>query len=301
MNVLLILKGLTVIGMLWSAFVIVKGIKGQLATEEGQAQWAAEKKFGIYNGIVGIVAYFFDTLGIGSYAIASSAFKLRKSVKDEFIPGTLNVGAAIPVLLEAFLFFGFVEVDILTLVLMVAGQVLGANLGAGLVTKWDAHKIRLGMGIGLIALGIIMAVRTLGIGPFGALGTALGLTGIKLIIATIVCVALGAFMNIGIGAYAPTMALVAIMGMNVGAAFPIMMGGCAFLLAFGNVPKFVKEKKYDMVASAYTTVLGTIGVLIAYFLVKSLPLDKLLWLVIIVVLYTGAIFLKDAVKDNKAA
>ncbi|MDD5823530.1 MAG: permease [Firmicutes bacterium] len=298
MNVLMVLKGLTVIGMIWSAFVIVKGIKGQLATAEGKAEWDSQKKHGLYNGIVGIVAYFFDTLGIGSYAIASSAFKLRKSVKDEYIPGTLNVGAAIPVLLEAFLFFGFVEVDILTLVLMVAAQVLGANLGAGIVTKWDAHKIRLGMGVGLLCLGIIMAVRSLGIGPFGAVGTALGLSGVKLIIAVIVCVALGAFMNIGIGAYAPTMALVAILGMNVGAAFPIMMGGCAFLLAFGNVPKFVKEKKYDMVASCYTAILGTIGVLIAYFLVKSLPLDILMWLVIVVVLYTSILFLRDAIKKN---
>lgn len=298
MNVLMVLKGLTVIGMIWSAFVIVKGIKGQLATAEGKAEWDSQKKHGLYNGIVGIVAYFFDTLGIGSYAIASSAFKLRKSVKDEYIPGTLNVGAAIPVLLEAFLFFGFVEVDILTLVLMVAAQVLGANLGAGIVTKWDAHKIRLGMGVGLLCLGIIMAVRSLGIGPFGAVGTALGLSGVKLIIAVIVCVALGAFMNIGIGAYAPTMALVAILGMNVGAAFPIMMGGCAFLLAFGNVPKFVKEKKYDMVASCYTAILGTIGVLIAYFLVKSLPLDILMWLVIVVVIYTSILFLRDALKKN---
>ena len=298
MNVLMVLKGLTVIGMIWSAFVIVKGIKGQLATAEGKAEWDSQKKHGLYNGIVGIVAYFFDTLGIGSYAIASSAFKLRKSVKDEYIPGTLNVGAAIPVLPEAFLFFGFVEVDILTLVLMVAAQVLGANLGAGIVTKWDAHKIRLGMGVGLLCLGIIMAVRSLGIGPFGAVGTALGLSGVKLIIAVIVCVALGAFMNIGIGAYAPTMALVAILGMNVGAAFPIMMGGCAFLLAFGNVPKFVKEKKYYMVASCYTAILGTIGVLIAYFLVKSLPLDILMWLVIVVVIYTSILFLRDALKKN---
>lgn len=43
----------------------------------------------------------------------------------------------------------------------------------------------------------------------------------------------GAFMTIGVGAYAPTFALVSMMGMNVQSAFPIMMGGCVFLMTFG--------------------------------------------------------------------
>lgn len=299
MNSLLILKGLCIVGMLLTAFLMVGAFKRQLATEDGAAKIQEEKKHGAYNAVVGMVSYFFDTLGIGSYAIASSAYKIRKSVPDELIPGTLNAGGAIPVLLEAFLFFGFVEVNTITLVSMIFAQVLGALVGAGIVTKWDAHKIRLGMGVGLLALGIIMALKTLAVGPFsGGNGDALGLTGVKLVIAVIVCFFLGAFMNIGIGAYAPTLALVSIIGMSVGAAFPIMMGGCAYLMAFGNVPKFLRENKIDMIATIGTTICGCLGVLIAYFLVKSLPVDKLMWLVIVVVIYTSILFLRDALKKK---
>lgn len=299
MNSLLILKGLCIVGMLLTAFLMAGAFKRQLATEDGAAKIQEEKKHGAYNAFVGMVSYFFDTLGIGSYAIASSAYKIRKSVPDELIPGTLNAGGAIPVLLEAFLFFGFVEVDTITLVSMIFAQVLGALVGAGIVTKWDAHKIRLGMGVGLLALGIIMALKTLAVGPFsGGNGDALGLTGVKLVIAVIVCFFLGAFMNIGIGAYAPTLALVSIIGMSVGAAFPIMMGGCAYLMAFGNVPKFLRENKIDMIATIGTTICGCLGVLIAYFLVKSLPVDKLMWLVIVVVIYTSILFLRDALKKK---
>lgn len=299
MNSLLILKGLCIVGMLLTAFLMAGAFKRQLATEDGAAKIQEEKKHGAYNAVVGMVSYFFDTLGIGSYAIASSAYKIRKSVPDELIPGTLNAGGAIPVLLEAFLFFGFVEVDTITLVSMIFAQVLGALVGAGIVTKWDAHKIRLGMGVGLLALGIIMALKTLAVGPFsGGNGDALGLTGVKLVIAVIVCFFLGAFMNIGIGAYAPTLALVSIIGMSVGAAFPIMMGGCAYLMAFGNVPKFLRENKIDMIATIGTTICGCLGVLIAYFLVKSLPIDKLMWLVIVVVIYTSILFLRDALKNK---
>jgi hypothetical protein len=37
-------------------------------------------------------------------------------------------------------------------------------------------------------------------------------------------------MTLGIGAYAPIMIMVSLLGMNPTAAFPIMMGSCAFLM-----------------------------------------------------------------------
>ena len=45
---------------------------------------------------------------------------------------------------------------------------------------------------------------------------------------------LGALMTIGIGLYAPCMIMVSLLGMNPTAAFPIMMGSCAFLDADGE-------------------------------------------------------------------
>lgn len=291
-----VMKGLCLVGMVLTAVLMFRGYKKAAATEDGKEYIQTQKKHTIYNMVVALISNFFDTLGIGSYAIASSAYKIRGSVDDVNIPGTLNAGDAIPVLTEAFLFFGFVEVNTLTLISMIIAQIVGAYVGAGIVTKWDAHKIRWGMGIGLLVLGIIMIVKQLGIGPFGVAGMATGITGIKLVIAVIVCFFLGAFMNIGIGAYAPTFALVSVLGMNVASAFPIMMGGCAYLMAFGNAPKFIKENKLDWVATIANAVVGTVGVLIAYFLVKSLPLTILLWLVIVVVIYTSLMFIHDARK-----
>lgn len=84
--------------------------------EEGQARWEKEKKHLAFNSVVAFIANFFDVLGIGSYATSTGAYKIKGSVDDMYIPGTLNVGDTIPVLLEAFLFFGFVEIDKLTLI-----------------------------------------------------------------------------------------------------------------------------------------------------------------------------------------
>src|SRR6202161_3832741 len=85
----------------------------------------------IFELFLGMATNFFDTLGIGSFAPTTSIFKFRHMVPDEKIPGTLNVGHALPTLLEAFLFIAIVKVDILTLVLMMGAAVIGAWFGAG--------------------------------------------------------------------------------------------------------------------------------------------------------------------------
>ena len=60
-----ILKGLCVVGLVLNVFLVVRQCKANLQTEEGQAQWAAGKKKMVNTGIVGLIANFFDTLGIG--------------------------------------------------------------------------------------------------------------------------------------------------------------------------------------------------------------------------------------------
>jgi uncharacterized membrane protein YfcA len=301
MNYVTIMKALCIIGIVLTIILLYNQIKKNLATEEGKAQWAEQKKHFAWNAMVGVVANFFDTLGIGSYATSSALFKIKGSIDDLYIPGTLNVGDTIPVLVEAFLFFGFVDVDPLTLVTMLVAAVIGAFVGAGIVTKWNRHAVRLGLGVGLLVLGIVMACRAAGVGPFGIQGTALGLSGGKLIISIIIQFFLGALMNIGVGLYAPCLALVSVMGMNVQAAFPIMMGSCAYLMAFGNGPKFIRENRFDMVCTLAQAIFGVIGVLLAYFIVHSLPITVLTWVVVCVVFFTSFMFFRDAAKDKKEA
>jgi uncharacterized membrane protein YfcA len=301
MNIVTILKALSVIGIIAMAAMLIPGIKRFRATEEGARAWERGKKFTLYNCFVSFAANFLDTLGIGSYATTATLYKLRGSVEDQYIPGTLVVANSIPVLIEAFLYFGLTDVEPVTLVSMLAAVVVGAAAGAKLVTGWDVNRVRKAMGIGLIVLGLVMAARQLGIGPFGIVGYAAGLHGVKLVASVIICFFLGALMNIGIGAYAPILALVSLMGMSVKAAFPIMMGGCAFMVPFGNGPVYIKKLRFDARTTVITTFVGTAGVLVAYFLVKSLPLDILFWFVVAAVMFTACIFLRDARRADAEA
>lgn len=304
-----ILKGLSLAGVVLTLILLIlktKQIKNSTEKDaitgmSGEELWAFGKKHWIVTTIIGFVANFLDTLGIGSFAPSSAAFKMTKSVDDSLVPGTLNVGDTIPVCVEAFLFFDIVDMDILTLILMLVAAVLGSLVSASIVTKFDRKKVRYTLFVGLFLLATVILLKVFNVPPFGTVGTALGLRGIKLVIAVVGNFILGALMSIGVGLYAPCMAMVLALGMNSTCAFPAMMGSCAFLMAFGNGPKFIKEAKIDIVATWTQAIGGTIGVFVAFYLVKSMPIDVLTKVIVVVVYFTAFLYLKDAIKKGSAA
>jgi uncharacterized membrane protein YfcA len=246
---------------------------------------------------IGAVTDFFDTLGVGSFATTTSLYKLGRIVADENIPGTLNVGHAVPTFAEAFIFILVVEVDMTTLALMIAAASAGAWLGAGFVSHWPRRRIQVGMGVLLLAAAAIMVARVTGVVPGG--GDALALSGARLGVGLAGNFVLGALMTLGIGLYAPCMILVSMLGMNQAAAFPIMMGSCAFLMPAASV-RFIRSGRYDLGAALGLTLAGTPAALIAGLLVKSLPLTAVKWLVVAVVVYTAVAMLRSASRESEA-
>lgn len=239
--------------------------------------------------IIGFVVNFFDVLGIGAFAPQTALLKFTKQTKDKHIPGTMNVANTLPVLFQALIFITIIEVEPITLVLMFISAALGAVLGAGVVAKMSEKKIRLVMGFALLVTAFFMLATNMEWIQGG--GNAIGLTGAKLAIAVGVNFVLGALMTAGIGLYAPCMALVFALGMSPQVAFPIMMGSCAFLMPPASV-RFIREKAYNRKAAVAMAIPGIVAVGIAAFMVKSLPLDVLRWVVIAVILYTSAVMLK---------
>lgn len=247
--------------------------------------------------LIGFVTNFFDALGIGNFAPTTAAFKLLDRMPDEEIPGTLNAGHTPPVLLEASVFIGAVSVDLTTLVTMIGAAVLGAWLGAGVVARLPRRAIQIGMGLALTIAALLFVVKNLGWIPGG--GNALGLIGPWLMLAVVINFVLGALMMLGVGLYAPCLITVSLLGMNPLAAFPIMMGACAFLMPVGGA-RFIRERRYNLPASIGLSLGGIPGVLIAVFIVKSLPLTWLRWLVVAVVLYAAAMMLLSARRSRAA-
>jgi uncharacterized membrane protein YfcA len=268
------------------AVMAVRSLAGREPSPATDARFPAPIMIGL-----GFVTNFFDALGIGSFATSTAAFKFLRMVPDRVIPGTLNAGHTLPTIAQAFIFTSLIPVDIVTLFSMIAAAVLGAWLGAGIVSHWPKRYVQIGMGFALLGAAALMFMTQMQLFPGG--GEALGVRGTKLVIAVVGNFALGALMTLGIGLYAPCMILVSLLGMNPTAAFPIMMNSCAFLMPVGSL-RFIREQSYSLRVALGLAMGGIFGSIIAGVFVKSLDLGTVRWLVIGVVLYTAAMMLIGA-------
>lgn len=289
MDITTIIIGLLVILLVGYALFFAYDLYKHKDEFEGDVSWWK-------TGAIGALVNFFDPLGIGAFAPQTALLKFTKQTRDKLIPGTMNVANCIPVLLQALIFTTVVKVEPLTLVVMLVAAMLGAVLGAGVVSRMSEKKIRLVMGFALACTAALMLASLLNLMPLG--GSDIGLSGGKLVFAGIINFILGALMTAGVELYNPCMVLVYMLGMSPDVAFPIMMGSCAFLMPPASV-KFIKEGAYNRKAALSMAIFGSIATLVASLLIKSLPLDVLKWIVVCVTVYTSIVMLRAGLAKVK--
>lgn len=257
-----------------------------------------EKGSPIFYSILGFISMFLSTLSISDYAINTLVYRYTKTVDDEKIPPTLNTESTIPCMVMALCYITSVDCDVTTLIVLIIAQTLGSILSPRIVAKLPADTIRWFMGIGLlVAAGMICGNQ---LGVFAGSGNATGLTGVKLVIAAVSMFLLGAFNNIGIGAFAPTTAIVYALGVSPLVAFPIMMGACSCSLAVGSA-EFVKLKDYARKPTFFFLIPGVLGVLCAAYVATHIDLYYLKWIVFVVVLYAAYDLISKQIKKTKKA
>jgi uncharacterized membrane protein YfcA len=245
------------------------------------------------DGLIGFVTNFLDTLGIGSYAQITALFKLRGRPADELIPGTLNVGSAVPSFLGSMLFFGAVAVEPVLLASMVISSGIGAWVGAGLVSRMPRRGIQLFMGVALLIAAGFFAMTALGVLPPS--GTAMELLGWRFVVAVLANFVFGALMCIGIGNYAPSMVLLGILGMHPIAAYPIMIGSDGVLIPVAALG-FLRSGRFSHRCALGLTLGGLLGTLCAFPLVNLVAehLALMRWLVIVVIIYAAVSMLRSS-------
>ena len=244
---------------------------------------------------IGAVANFFDALGIGSFAPTTAWLKFRKLVPDSWLPAVLNAGHCLPTVAQGLVFINLVRVDPILLIACIGAAVVGAVIGAPIVQRMPVRVIQAIVGLALVIAAILYALTNLNLMPGG--GEALALTGWLFVAAVAAHLLLGALMTFGIGLYAPSLILLSLFGLDPKAAFPIMMGACAFLMPVSAL-RFIKGDRIDLKLVLGMAIGGIPAVLLAAFVIKSLPLETLRWGVVVVVLYAAAVLLWSAFKGR---
>lgn len=288
-----------VIVVILSLIVLVNGAFTVRLVRDMLAHRAEIMKEPGNNIVMAIYSFFLfllSTLGISDFAISMAVYPKTKWVSAKKMPGTLNVQCTIPAAVMALAFINAIEVDILTLIVPIVCQMVGSYLAPKYVVKLPANTIKKVMSVGLLVTAFFILAGKFGWMPSG--GEATGLTGIKLVILGCCTFVWGALNNIGIGSYSTTMATVYALGLSPAVSFPIMMGSSAFSVPMGS-SQFVKLNSYNRKITLFTSTVGVLGVLIAVFVIGSMDLAALQWVVVVVIIYSAISMMIDALKEDK--
>jgi len=268
------------------AYILFKAALAKHARPNGEAM------------ILGAITNFFDTLGIGSFAPTMAWFKFRKLVPDRLIPPTMLVGHSLPTMAQAVIFLMLlgVLVDPVLLVGCMIALLVGGLVGAPLVAKTKVWVIQLAVALALLVAAVLYAITNLQLMPGG--GAASSLPVMLTILAIIGNFVFGILLNFGVGHYAPSLIMLSLMGLDTKLIFPIMAGGGALVIA-GAGARHIGIGQIDLRIATGMALGGIPAVLLAAYVVKSMPLEALRWLVFVIVLYAAFVMLRSALAGRK--
>jgi uncharacterized membrane protein YfcA len=173
-------------------------------------------------------------------------------------------------------------------------------IGAGLVHRTRVWIVQLVVAIGLLLAAIAYAMTNLHLFPGGGMASSLP------IVLTTAAIAInfiiGVLLNYGVGNYAPTLVILSLMGMDPRLCFPIMAGAAALMGTTAGI-RHIRSGNLDLGVVLGLTIGGLPAVLVAAYIVVTMPLELLRWLVLIVVVYAATIMFRAAMlgrREHKA-
>ena len=284
---IIVMLTLAVVGALFISFLVRAAIRA------GQLSILPEPS------LLSAVTNFFDTLGIGSFAPTMAWMRFRKMVPDHRIPMTMLTGYTPSTFIQALILLLLlgIGVDPVLLIGSVIAVAAGAYVGVPFAVGSSVRTVQLLVAAALLLAALFYSLANLDLMPAG--GTASSLPPSSTLIAVAASFVFGVLLNFGIGNYAPTLALLSLMGLDPRLAFPIMASGST-LAGAAAATRLVKLAELDMRIVLSLAVGSIPGVLVAAFLVKEMPLTMLRWLVVVVVTYAAFSLIYSALRRRES-
>ena len=275
---MLLLTAAIVLSNAFALFILVKDLwshRAIIKNEPGKPLLQAFTAFGIY---------FLNAFGISDFSLSTVIYSRTKWVNDKKLPGTLNTQPLLPACILSLAYLYARSIELATLIPCIAAQMIGAFLGPRLSVRLNVRALRKIMSFGLFCAGAFILARQFGF--LAVSGNAKGVYGINLAIMIVCFFVLGVLKTMGIGSFPFIMTLTNIMGLNPMAAYPLMMGSGTFA-AVASSTQFIKLDSYARRITFFTTVIGTVAAIPAVFVIKSLNVPVLQWIMIVVVFFAA--------------
>ena len=246
--------------------------------------------------ITGFLANIADTLGIGSFAVVVMCDRIWTLIPRKELLGTLNTHSVFPAFVQSLFFLQFVSVDVKTLMILLAGSILGTIIASLWALNVSRHLISKAMLAAYGVMFILLCLNQMGLFSFG--GHLLSLSGIKLTLGFFLMLGVGFFPAFGVGGYVPTQLVLFSLGMSPIVAFPIMCSA-GFLQQSVAAMTFIKSKRVAIKEASIMSIFGLLGVaLVAPFVANSSPL-LLRWILLIIVAYNVLMLFIEVKKMTK--
>jgi uncharacterized membrane protein YfcA len=230
----------------------------------------------------GILAFIADTIGIGSFAVNVALAKLLGTFPDDELPAVNNGAQVIPGTFESLFFMQLVDVDLTTLVTLVAGTCIGGLIGGAVVTHLSKQAIRLAMIYCFTGIIILLVCHQLRLMPIG--GDLVALHSWKLVVGFFALMICGALTSVGIGLFAMVQGVLFLLNVSPVVAFPIMTTAGAMQQPLTTLV-FVQQNKIPLKKTLILSFAGCIGVFITLPLFTQLTVGWLHSLLLCILIY----------------
>ncbi|KGP63797.1 membrane protein [Legionella norrlandica] len=230
----------------------------------------------------GIIAFIADTLGVGSFAVNVALAKLLGTFRDDELPAVNNGAQVIPGTIESLFFINMIDVDLTTLLTLVAGTCIGGLIGGFVVSQLSKQAIRLAMMCSFAIIIILLISHQLRILPVG--GDLTELNSWKLVIGFCAMVICGALTSVGVGLFVMVQGVLFLMNVSPVVAFPIMTTAGAMQQPLTTLV-FLQKNKIPLKKTLILSLSGCLGVMITIPIFTKLTITWLHFLLLFIMIY----------------
>ncbi len=249
----------------------------------------------------GIISFISDTLGMGSFAVNIVLAELLGTFHDEEFPAMNNGAQVIPGVFESLFFMQMIDVDLKTLITLVAGTCIGGLIGGTVVSRLSKQAIRIAMMACFTLIIGLLLCRQFDLFPIG--GQLMALESWKLVAGFFGVMVCGMLTAVGIGLFVLVQAVLFLLGVSPLVAFPIMTTAGAMQQPLTTLA-FLQKDKIPLKKTLLVSLGGCIGVVIALSIFKHLTITWLHSLLIVIVAYNlvavSRTFLRTRQQDREA-
>jgi uncharacterized membrane protein YfcA len=247
----------------------------------------------------GLLAFIADTLGVGSFAVNIALAKLMGTFSDDEMPAVNNGAQVVPGAIESLFFMQLVNVDLTTMLTLVAGTCIGGLIGGSIVSRLSKQAIRLAMVCCFFLIICLLICNHFHLLPVG--GEALELHSWKLAIGFVALIICGALTSVGIGLFAMVQGVLFLLNVSPVVAFPIMTTAGAMQQPLTTMV-FLKHDRIPLKKTLILSLAGCVGVFITLPIITHLTVTWLHTLLLGILVYNfiaiGRTFLKIRVEEK---